>query len=202
MTDGIERVMDNKKVALVFYLDIKGAFDNLATNVIVHGMNIHDVDDNITNWLREYLDRRYCRVKGSNQYYKLECGTGQGGILSPMIWNFVMDTFLELYIAHAAEAIAYADDGTLIIIADNVDTAHRLMQSAIDKAETLAEMVGLQFSVAKTKAMLVSRNKTPPVLNLPLTMAGEDIEMTFKYLGILLDSRLDWNPHIDYKINK
>jgi hypothetical protein len=92
-----------------------------------------------------------------------------------MIWNFVMDTFLELYIAHAAEAIAYADDGALIIIADDVDTAHRLMQSAIDKAETWAETVGLQFSVAKTKAMLFSQNKNPPVLNLPLTMAGEDI---------------------------
>jgi retron-type reverse transcriptase len=136
MTDSIERAMDDKKVALVVYLDIKGAFDNLATNVIVHGMNKHDVDDNITKRLKEYLDSRYCRVKGSDQYYKIECGNGQGGILSPMLWNFVMDTFLEIYIAHAAEAIAYADEGALIIIADDVDTAHRLMQSAIDKAET------------------------------------------------------------------
>jgi hypothetical protein len=35
-------------------------------------------------------------------------------------------------------------------------------------------------------------------------MADEEIEVvdTFKYLGILLDSRLDWNPHIDAKIKK
>jgi hypothetical protein len=119
-------------------------------------MRKHDVDDDITNWLNGYLDNRYCRVKGSNQYFKLACGTGQGGILSPTIWNFIRDTFLELYEAHPAEAIAYADDGALITIADDITTAQMLMQSAIDKAESWATAVGLQFSVAKTKTMIFS----------------------------------------------
>jgi hypothetical protein len=112
-----------------------------------------------------------------------------------------MDTFLELYEAHAAEAIAYADDGALIIIADDMETAKLQMQSAIDKAETWATAIGLQFSVAKTKAIIFSRSKD---LSTPLIMADEEIEVvyTFKYLGILLDSRLDWTPHIDLKINK
>jgi hypothetical protein len=83
-------------------------------------------------------------------------------------------------------------------------TAQMQMQTAIDKAESWATAVGLQFSVAKTKTMIFSRSKEPPTLPSPLIMADEDIEVvdTFKYLGILLDSRLDWNPHIDAKIKK
>jgi hypothetical protein len=105
-----------------------------------------------------------------------------------------MDTFLELFEAHAAEAIAYADDGALITIAKDMNTAQMQMQSAIDKAESWATAVGLQFSVSKTKTMIFSRSKDPPTLPTPLIMAEEAIEVvdTFKYLGILLDNRLDW----------
>jgi hypothetical protein len=193
MVNRFEKGFKQKKVILAVFLDIKGAFDNLSTDVIVHGMHKHDVKDKITDRLNGYLDNRYCRVKGSNQFFKLTCGTGQGGILSPSLWNFVMDTFLELFDAHAAEAIAYADDGALIVPAEDMETAQLQMQS-----------VGLQFMVSKTKAMVFSRSKDPINLPSPLIMAGEDIELvdTFKYLGIILDNRLDWMPHIDYKIKK
>jgi hypothetical protein len=115
-----------------------------------------------------------------------------------------MDTFLELFEAHAAQAIAYADDGALITIADDMNTAQMQMKSAIDKAESWSTAVGLQFSVSKTKTMIFSRSKDPPTLLTPLIMADEAIEVvdTFKYLGILLDSLLDSNPHIDLKIKR
>jgi hypothetical protein len=74
MVDSIEKGFKQKKVILAVFLDIKGAFDNLSTDVIVHGMHKHDVEDKITEWLKGYLD---------NRFFKLACGTGQGGILSP-----------------------------------------------------------------------------------------------------------------------
>jgi ribonuclease HI len=136
--------------------------------------------------------------------FDLKKGTGQGGILSPQLWNFVMDTFLEIIEAHTAEVIAYADDGALIVTADDMDTAQHRMQIAIDKAQAWAEVVGLKFSIQKTKAMIFSRDKDPPSLSTPLIMAEEEIEIvgTFKYLGVLMDSRLDWGPHIDQKVIK
>jgi hypothetical protein len=76
------------------------------------------------------------------------------------------------------------------------------MQTALDKAQALAETVGLEFSIAKAKAMLFSKDKEPPDFPYRLTMADEDIELvtTFKYLGITLDSCLDWLCHIELKI--
>jgi hypothetical protein len=202
VVDRLEKAISEKQTALVVFLDIKGAFDNLSSEVIAHGMYKHEVDDDITGWMQGYLNHRFCRVKGSKQYFRLIKGTGQGGILSPMIWNFVMDTFLEIFHTHAAEAIAYADDGALVIIHEDTDTAQHLMQTALDKAQSWAETVGLEFSISKTKAMLFSREKDPPSLSSALHMCDEDIEVveTFKYLGVTLDSRLDWNPHVDHKV--
>jgi hypothetical protein len=120
-------------------------------------MRKHNVDDDITDWMLGYLNVCFCNVKGSKQLFGLIRGTGQGGILSPMIWNFVMDTFLKIFTAHAAEAIAYAD-GAIIVIADSIVKAQQTMQTALDKAQSWAEAVGLEFSISKTKAMLFSKD--------------------------------------------
>jgi retron-type reverse transcriptase len=131
--------MIEKQAALVVFLDIKGAFDNLHCKVIAHGMRKHDVDKDIVLGLQNYLDCRYCRIKGSTQHFRLIQGTGQGGILSPTIWNFVMDSFLELLKAHTADVIGYADDGAIISIANNIYIAQQVMQTALDKAQAWAD---------------------------------------------------------------
>jgi hypothetical protein len=111
-------------------------------------------------------------------------GTGQGGILSPTIWNFVMDLFLELFETHTADVLGYAVDRAIISIANDIDIAQQVMQTALNKAQAWADTVGLEFSIAKTKAMIFSRQKEPPTIMIPLQMVDEDIEEvdTFKYL--------------------
>jgi hypothetical protein len=164
-------------------------------------MAAHGVDQDIIEWQTSYLDSRYCKVKGSEQLYKLNKGTGQGGILSPTLWNFVMDYFLAKFLDHTVEAIGYADDGALIFVARDIGFAQRQMQTALLVASDWATEVGLTFSIAKTKAMIFSRKRIPPSLPTQLTMSGCKVETVeeFKYLGILFDSRLNWKAHIALK---
>jgi hypothetical protein len=61
--------MAQKMACLVVYLDIKGAFDNLTTDVITHAMHKHDVEDDIVDWIEEYLNHRYCNAKGSKHRF-------------------------------------------------------------------------------------------------------------------------------------
>ena len=42
-------------------------------------------------------------------------GTPQGGVLSPLIWNIVMDELLELLDDGIVVPIAFADDLTIIL---------------------------------------------------------------------------------------
>jgi hypothetical protein len=81
-----------------------------------------------------------------------------------------MDSFLDIFEEHPVEAIAYADDGALIIVAANLETARIEMQNELDIAQTWATEMGLEFAIAKTKAMVFSRHRSPPTLSQPLLM--------------------------------
>jgi hypothetical protein len=111
---------------------------------------------------------------------------------------------LELFETHTADVLGYADDRAIISIANDINIAQQVMQTALNKAQTWADTVGLKFSIAKTKAIIFSRQKEPPTITIPLQMADEDIEEvnTFKYLGVVLDSCLNWTPHFDFKVKK
>jgi retron-type reverse transcriptase len=123
LVDTVERALHHRQKALVVYLDIKGPFDNLNSSTIAQGMVEHGVEEEDVHWFEGYLQSRYCSVKGSNQHYKLVKGTGQGGVLSPIVWKFVMDSFLAAYSDHAATAISYADNRALIITCTDLEIA-------------------------------------------------------------------------------
>jgi hypothetical protein len=206
MVDTAKKAILCKQVAIAVFLDIKGAFDNLSSEAeaIEDGLNGHKVGNDLTEWFCSYLNSRYCRVKGSKQYFKLVKGMGQGGVLSPTVWNYVMDSFLSTFSNHKVDAYSYADDGALIVVSRDIVTARRHMQDAVTRAQIWATGLGLEFSMSKTKVMIFSRQRDPPTLTCPIIMNGAHLEVVdqFKYLGITLDSKLRWIPHITNKSQK
>jgi hypothetical protein len=54
-------------------------------------------------------------------------GTVQGGVLSPIVWNFTMDLFLNEFNSGQVKAIGYADDGALVVVCQKLNTARTLM---------------------------------------------------------------------------
>ena len=62
--------------------------------------------------------------------------------------------------------------------------------------ELWAEDKELRLNTSKTKAIVISRKRHPPVLK--LTLCGTQIEQvtSFKYLGVTISQDLSWNLHI------
>jgi hypothetical protein len=88
MTDLAEKALYKGRVALAVFLDIQGAFDTLSGAAIAKGMRHQGVEENITCWFTKYLSHRTCTVSGQKGCYHIKQGTGQGGVLSPVVWNW------------------------------------------------------------------------------------------------------------------
>ena len=77
------------------------------------------------------------------------------------------------------------------------------MQKALDKAINWGEANGLSFSATKTVAMCFSRKSKFDLPERHLTINGREIEYSSetRYLGVYLDSRMNWTYHFNKKVS-
>ncbi len=205
MVDNIERSILRKEFSLGVFLDIQGAFDNLDPASAIKGMKQKGFPSKILNWYRQYLLNRtiVTVIKGYSATRILTRGVPQGGVLSPLIWNIVFDTFLNIFRSGPVQAKGFADDAGLLASGLDPHTLVLQMQKSVDKAVNWGKENGLTFGAAKTVAVLFHRKKTKTVIP-PIRMGSQEIDYspTVKYLGVTLDSKLNFKFHIKDKISK
>ena len=137
------------------------------------------------------------------------CGTPQGGVLSSRIWNLAFDPLLKLLNHESPCApVGFADDGALCFRGCDPETLVDIAQPKIDKAVEWGAQNGLSFSVDKTTVVFFSRqqkfhNEVLPRLK-KLKINGVEINPSdsMTYLGIVLDQKLSWTPHIEKRCPK
>jgi hypothetical protein len=157
----------------------------------------------ITAWYGNYTQGRSCEIALGSKIYKrfLKDGTSQGGILSPIIFNLVINILLLIIEKAKILGIPFADD------AMKGDRGRCLQMILIKLQRTLNDLTnaldetGMKFSPEKNAVVIFSR-KTVDTQNLPrLTMYGKPIKFQdqTKYLGVTFDSKLSFKPHIQNK---
>ena len=185
------------------FLDIKGAFDNIATKAIVRALEKKNVEGNIIKWYDQYLNNRVCSAElgQAKRKVKLTKGAPQGGVASPiMAWNCAFDLLLEAFDGLATKIIGYADDALLLSTSVDLSTALDIAQKGIKKAEKWARDVGVEFSPEKTAAMIFTRKRGKPDRKLKIYGKEVDFVSSTKYLGVIFDNKLTFRQHIEEKI--
>jgi hypothetical protein len=97
-------------------------------------MREHGVEEDLTQRFTQYLQHCVCKVSGQEGHYRIRNSTGQGEVLSPVVWNYTMDSFLSEFNSGQFKAIGYADNGALVVVCRELATARKLMQAALRKA--------------------------------------------------------------------
>ena len=201
LTDEIESAITIGQTALAVFCDIEGAFNNVLMSSAIKAMENHEFPQRIINWLEHYLQNRYtkCDMLNVTNERKLVKGIPQGGVLSPLIWNLVFESFLALF-KGPVRATGFADDGALLIKGCDPSSMVDLMQSALKEAVNWGTQNGLHLNPVKTVAMFFHR-KNKWTMPKKLEMSGTPLEYssTTKYLGVHLDTRLNWTFHIEKK---
>ena len=192
-------VMRGGNTLRVFF-DIQGAFDNARADKVIEGMRLKAVPEGIVNWYGYYLKNRNVSMSlgGKEIQRSITRGTPQGGILSPMMWNFLFDVLLSrLQGFSAVKPYGYADDGMFLVSGICPETLVDLAQPAVDCAVAWGEENELSFSTRKTAVVLFNWKRSLKLSKI-LRMNGEELEYVkeVKYLGIKLNHKLKWQEHI------
>jgi hypothetical protein len=87
---------------------------------------------------------------GSNLTAEVVGGCPQGGVLSPLLWNLVVDRLLVATNGLGFSIFGYADDIVTIVQGKSARTVRELMQGALNVVVKWALKEGLNISPHKT----------------------------------------------------
>jgi len=201
----LEKSLEHTDIALGAFLDIEGAFDNTSFNTIIAAVRERGLEDNCCRWIASMLECRliHTSLMGSSLTAKVAGGCPQGGVLSPLLWNLVADKLLTATNDLGFSTFGYADDIVIIVQGKFAHTVREIMQKALNVVTKWAVKEGLNISPHKIAIVPFTNRRKLEGLG-PLTLHGKELKMLdeVKYLGVTLESRLNWNQHLQKIIRK
>ena len=146
--------------------------------------------EKIINLLKAYYAGTKARVRVDGDLSDLvliEEGVRQGCVLSPTLFNFVIDWILRVLDKYKGVAVSPSFSVTDLDYADDVDMLAESVaeaQAMINDVAVKALSTGLQISLPKTKSM-----RTDGMDETPVALNGNQIEdvQSFKYLGLMVN---------------
>ena len=194
ITDVLNCINNGKATAV--FIDFEKAFELANAAAILHSLTRKNVKGHLLAWAKNYTTNRSARVKFQghiSEYKNMQNGTPQGGILSPFLFNILMENFAILQFPGGVYIFIYADD--LLVISRGINKVAK-MQRALKLIDDKAMELGLKINANKTKAMSI--RGTNPIQQ--LTIGQHPIEWvdTYKYLGVYIDKHLTYNQQVTY----
>ena len=208
LVNEIHQAFENPKSLEVraVFLDISKAFDKVWHNGLIFKLKQNGVSGNLLKFFQNYLNNRKQRVvlNGSfSNYSTVESGVPQGSVLGPLLFLIYIND-LERNIKSNIKF--FADDTMLFsIVKDHVISADNLNHD-LNIIQLWAHQWKMEFNPDPTKqatAVLFSCKKSNP--NHPqLIFNGTIVEKVNdqKHLGLILDSSLSFEKHLNEKMIK
>ena len=200
-------INDKKLIGSVF-LDFKKAFDLVNHNTLLTKLSLYFPQSPIIKLMKSYLTERYQFVylNGNKSQTKLiTTGVPQGSVLGPLFFLVYIND-LPLHLNQATHNDLFADDASLHTAHTRIETIQNVLQDSINKASNWCDNNSMKIHPDKTKCIVITtrqkEQRTHPTLTLTLgTNLIEQVE-SHKMLGLLIDSRLTWNNHIESLIKR
>ena len=178
-------------------VDIKGAFNSVLPDVLSDQLGLLGVSSEICNFIAYITARRELCFSADGSGSRT-CGVGvpQGGVLSPILFNIYTSRIIDVLPLGIRYAM-YADDLFLYTRGRSIAAARDMLAGALSLVIPWLRTLGFDISIGKCQFAVFSRLRCS-LSELVLTVEGHDLPCLagIKYLGVVLDRRLTWAPHI------
>jgi hypothetical protein len=204
----IRENMNKKEHTVSIMLDLSKAFDTINHEILLAKLNKYKFSDSALKTIKNYLSDRTMRVNIDKTLSKTEflrIGVPQGSVLGPLLFIIFLNDIFSLLIT--SSLIVFADDTTTIYSGNDLEEVMRKVENDMKIICEWLENNQLLINKQKTVAMHFppSSHRSKQIIeprqeNLTIKVDGYYID--FVHLGAIIDSKLNFDSHIDLVLKK
>ena len=188
----------NQKVLAIF-LDLQAAFDLAWHTGILTKLKEFGLRGNIYNYIKTFLENRQIQVRVNDQLSEkgnIDRGTPQGSVISPILFNLLINDLPETQKTHGMKVSQFADDNASWVLGRNTRHLINKAQKSLDDVWEWASRWGFKISQDKSEAIIFN-TKIQTNTNLMLGNKHIEFKSTVKFLGLHWDRLNTFTHHID-----
>ena len=196
----IEQAFLSKAPLYTIFFDLQQAYPRVWRYYICKKLHDFGLKNNLPKILQSFLQDRYIAVRIQDKLsspHNIENGVPQGEVLSVLLFLIAVNDLPKNADFPITQRL-FADDYSISLKSSNPMRAHRLLQQTLDKISNWSSERGFQFSSKKTILLVFRKKKKQIPIIPPLRLQNFQISAsdTVKFLGLHLDHKLSWIPHI------
>ena len=205
LTNTIYEALDNKNNLLAIMIDLKKAFDTVNHKILLKKLECYGIRNEQLDWFASYLSNRECFVEidGIKSETKLvNIGVPQGSILGPILFLLYINDIST--ISRNFSTTLFADDTTISISDPSFNNLIINSNRELQNVYNWTIENRLTLNVNKTMSLLFSNKKSVNFDEQNIVLGGEIIQniASSKFLGVIIDDKLNFVPHITFICGK
>ena len=129
-----------------------------------------------------------------SSYKRISCGVSQGSVISPLLFLIYINDITKAFSFHTT---LFADDINLHMSNSSFNVLQTTLNLELYTTDQWLRANKLSLNNNKTNFMLVtSRKHNPASFEVIINYHNISPEDNLRYLGVLLDNKLSWKPHV------
>jgi len=200
ITERIKETIDKHNYGCGIFIDLRKAFDTVNHSILLTKLKHYGIRDTSFNWFNSYLSNRkqYVFLNGeTSQLRNITCGVPQGSVLGPLLFLIYINDLPN--ISKILNFYLFADDTNIYFEAETPEKLERVVNKELKELHIWLIVNRLSLNIDKTNFVIFHPYNKPLKHNITLKIQKKAITQknSVKYLGIMIDSGLTWQIHID-----
>ena len=204
ITKKIHTIWVNDEITIMLFLNVTNVYDNICHFRLFHNLKKRRIKDNSLKWIISFLSKKYIILKFVNYItdrIKIKIEFSQNSFISLILYLFYNAKLLETCTDESLKTATsdFVNDVAIMTIDNTKTDILKALRKSHEKTIKWAKTHESVFAPAKYQLIHFRKNISISFeFFLKLSNHFVNFEKKCKYLKIIMNSRLQWQNHLQY----